>query len=53
MLSLLEQQRSAGRTILLTTHQRELAEPIADYLLTLQAGSIESLRPAQAPSVQH
>jgi heme ABC exporter ATP-binding subunit CcmA len=42
MLTLLNQQRTAGRTILLTTHQRELAEPIADFLLTLQAGSVDS-----------
>jgi heme ABC exporter ATP-binding subunit CcmA len=42
MLNLLEQQRSAGKTILLTTHQRELAEPIADFRLTLQAGSVDS-----------
>jgi heme ABC exporter ATP-binding subunit CcmA len=43
MLNLLERQRGQGKTILLTTHQRQLAEPIADYLLTLQAGSMESL----------
>lgn len=43
MLALLVQQRAEGKTILLTTHQRELAEPIADYLLTLQAGSVQSL----------
>jgi heme ABC exporter ATP-binding subunit CcmA len=43
MLTLLVQQRAEGKTILLTTHQRELAEPIADYLLTLQAGSVDSL----------
>ena len=48
MLNLLDQQRSEGRTILLTTHQRELAEPIADFLLTLQAGSVDSLRPTQS-----
>lgn len=44
MLDLLERQRAAGKTVILTTHQRELAEPIADYLLTLQAGAVESLR---------
>lgn len=43
MLTLLARLREEGRTILLTTHQRELAEPIADYLLTLQAGSVTSL----------
>ena len=50
MLNLLERQRAEGKTILLTTHQRELAEPIADFLLTLQAGSVVSLleTPVQA-----
>jgi heme ABC exporter ATP-binding subunit CcmA len=52
MLALLESQRAEGKTILLTTHQRELAEPIADYLLTLQAGSVESLTPTRATAVQ-
>ena len=32
-----------GKTVILTTHQRELAEPIANFLLTLQAGSVASL----------
>lgn len=44
MLDLLERQRAEGKTVILTTHQRELAEPIADFLLTLQAGAVESLR---------
>jgi ABC-type multidrug transport system ATPase subunit len=43
MLTLLGKFRSQERTILLTTHQRELAEPLADYVLTLHAGAIESL----------
>jgi len=43
MLKLIEHQRAAGKTILLTTHQRELAEPVADFLLTLQAGAVNSL----------
>jgi heme ABC exporter ATP-binding subunit CcmA len=43
MLDLLARLRSEGRTILLTTHQRELAEPVADFLLTLQAGNVVSL----------
>jgi heme ABC exporter ATP-binding subunit CcmA len=47
MLDLLERQRNAGKTILLTTHQRDLAAPIADFLLTLQAGAVESLVPTQ------
>ena len=48
MLSLLSEQRAEGKTIILTTHQRELAEPIADYLLTLQAGNVQSLVEAHA-----
>jgi len=43
MLDLLAGLRAQGKTIVLTTHQRELAEPLADILLTLQAGSIASL----------
>jgi heme ABC exporter ATP-binding subunit CcmA len=43
MLRLLETFRTEQRTILLTTHQRELAEPLADYVLTLEAGAVASL----------
>ncbi|MBV8671903.1 MAG: ABC transporter, partial [Acidobacteriaceae bacterium] len=43
MLDLLAGMRAQGKTIVLTTHQRELAEPLADALLTLQAGSVVSL----------
>jgi len=43
MLRLLETFRTEHRTILLTTHQRELAEPLADYVLTLDAGALVSL----------
>jgi heme ABC exporter ATP-binding subunit CcmA len=43
MLRLLETFRTEHRTILVTTHQRELAEPLADYVLTLKAGGVESL----------
>jgi heme ABC exporter ATP-binding subunit CcmA len=43
MLRLLETFRTEQRTILLTTHQRELAEPLADSVLTLKAGAVESL----------
>jgi len=43
MLRLLETFRTEQRTILLTTHQRELAEPLADYVLTLEAGAVMSL----------
>ncbi len=40
MLDLLHTIRAAGRTIVLTTHQRELAEPLADSLIILQAGAV-------------
>ena len=43
MLDLLVRLRAEDKTILLTTHQRELAEPVADFLITLQAGSVASL----------
>ena len=43
MVQLLAKFRSADRTILLTTHQRDLAAPIADAILTLRAGKLESL----------
>lgn len=43
MLRLLETFRTENRTILLTTHQRELAEPLADFVLTLQDGAVASL----------
>jgi heme ABC exporter ATP-binding subunit CcmA len=48
MLDLLDRQRAQERTILLTTHQRELAEPIADFILILQAGTVESLLAVRA-----
>lgn len=48
MVTLLCQLRSAGRTVVLTTHQRSLAEPLADCFLTMSAGELvatqESLR---------
>jgi heme ABC exporter ATP-binding subunit CcmA len=43
MVRLLARFRSRRRTILLTTHQRDLAAPIADAILTLHAGRITSL----------
>ena len=51
MLALVEGIREQGRTIVLTTHQRDLAEPIADYLVFLRAGTLDSLHlgPAYAP----
>jgi heme ABC exporter ATP-binding subunit CcmA len=43
MVSLLARFRQKDRTIVLTTHQRELAAPIADWVITLQAGRVASL----------
>ena len=40
MLRLLETFRTEQRTIVLTTHQRELAEPLADFVLTLKPGAV-------------
>ncbi len=37
--------RQSDRTIVLTTHQRELAAPIADWVLTLHAGRVASFEP--------
>jgi heme ABC exporter ATP-binding subunit CcmA len=45
MVELLAQFRHGSRTIVLTTHQRELAAPIADWVLTLHAGRVASLEP--------
>jgi heme ABC exporter ATP-binding subunit CcmA len=42
MLALLADLRSADRTIVLTTHQRELAEPMADVVLMMQNGSLQA-----------
>ncbi len=43
MLALLAGLRAQGRTILLTTHQRDLAAPLADAFITMQAGSVVSI----------
>ncbi len=43
MLTLLASLRAQGRTIILTTHQRDLAAPLADEFVTMQAGSIVSV----------
>jgi ABC-type multidrug transport system ATPase subunit len=42
MVALLGGLRAANRTVVLTTHQRSLAEPLADYLLTMEAGRLIS-----------
>ena len=43
MVQLLAKFRTANRTILITTHQRDLAAPIADQIVTLKAGRLRSL----------
>jgi len=45
MVELLARFRHDSRTIVLTTHQRELAAPIADYVLALHAGRVASFEP--------
>ncbi len=45
MVALLAGFRHGSRTIVLTTHQRELAAPIADCVLTLRAGRVASFEP--------
>jgi ABC-type multidrug transport system ATPase subunit len=43
MLHVLNQLRAAGNTVLLTTHQPDLARPIADCFCTMEAGQIASM----------
>ena len=45
MVELLARFRHGTRTIVLTTHQRELAMPIADYILRLKAGRVVEFTP--------
>ena len=45
MVELLAKFRQDNRTIVLTTHQRDLAAPIADWVLTLHAGRVSSFEP--------
>jgi heme ABC exporter ATP-binding subunit CcmA len=45
MVALLAGFRQSNRTIVLTTHQREHAAPIADFVITLHAGRVASLEP--------
>lgn len=40
MVELLSGFRQGNRTIVITTHQRDLAAPIADYVLRLKAGRV-------------
>ncbi len=50
MVELLAGFRHGNRTIVITTHQRELAAPIADWVLRLRAGRLESVEPG-SPSL--
>jgi heme ABC exporter ATP-binding subunit CcmA len=45
MVELLAGFRGANRTIVITTHQRELAAPIADWVLRLKAGRVVEFSP--------
>ncbi len=45
MVELLAGFRQGNRTIVITTHQRELAAPIADWVLALKAGRVASFEP--------
>jgi len=45
MVELLSGFRQSNRTIVITTHQRDLAAPIADYVLRLKAGRVASFEP--------
>ena len=45
MVELLAGFRQSDRTIVLTTHQKDLATPIADWVVTLRAGRVHSFVP--------
>jgi heme ABC exporter ATP-binding subunit CcmA len=45
MVELLAGFRHSSRTIVITTHQREMAAPIADWVLALHAGRLKSFEP--------
>jgi heme ABC exporter ATP-binding subunit CcmA len=47
MVALLAGFRQSNRTIVITTHQRELAAPIADWVLALKAGRVASFEPGR------
>jgi heme ABC exporter ATP-binding subunit CcmA len=50
MVELLAGFRQSNRTIVITTHQRDLAAPIADWVLALHAGRVASMEPG-SPAV--
>lgn len=43
ILGLMRQMNEAGRTLLITTHDRAVAEAVADRIVTIVDGSIESI----------
>ncbi|HET7103160.1 MAG TPA: heme ABC exporter ATP-binding protein CcmA [Terracidiphilus sp.] len=45
MVNLLAGLRKTHRTIVITTHQRDSAAPIADWILALRAGRVQSFEP--------
>jgi heme ABC exporter ATP-binding subunit CcmA len=45
MVELLAGFREGNRTIIITTHQRDSAAPIADWILALKAGRVASFEP--------
>jgi heme ABC exporter ATP-binding subunit CcmA len=47
MVELLAGFRQESRTIVITTHQKELAAPIADRVLSLRAGRVASFEPGR------
>ena len=47
MVNLLAGFRQSNRTIILTTHQRDQAAPIADWVLGLHAGRVASFEPGK------
>jgi heme ABC exporter ATP-binding subunit CcmA len=47
MVKLLAGFRQGNRTIVITTHQREHAAPIADWILALKAGRVASFEPGR------
>jgi heme ABC exporter ATP-binding subunit CcmA len=47
MVELLAAFRQSNRTIVITTHQRDLAAPIADWIIALSAGRVVSFEPGK------
>jgi heme ABC exporter ATP-binding subunit CcmA len=48
MVTLLSSLRGSQRTVVLTTHQKSLAAPLADWFLTMEAGQLISSTKAQS-----